>query len=346
MIKKSRERSAVAFYNKEIKEKNKLGKKTRINKIAPIFNIKAKRLGQIIKDPSKIGAKSGAPTRLTILEENTLITWIEQRCVARMYTHKDLVVKKGNEILKLRSLFGYGHLNKKGPLSQYWYYSFLERHQNKLGVRKLQALEQSRVKGCNTRAVLEYFVFVRDLMEKHKFRQDKIFNCDETPLELDNIASKGIWSKAIKNAHIVNSGNRQVLTLFPCVSSNGDSIPPLIIYEGKTIDSGYYDYDFNFWLSSNDTAYMTKEIFRYWVNHFVSFVNPTAELPVLLILDNFQGHLDIEALKYMQQNHVFLCGLPPHTSHISQPLDLTVFSHLKTRYKAKYNEYMQQYNMS
>ena len=123
-------------------------------------------------------------------------------------------------------------------------------------------------------------------MDQYHFRQDRIFNCDETPLPLDNIPRKGLWSKSIKNAHIANSGNRQVLTLFPCVSANGDRIPPLIIYEGKTVDSGYYNYNsynFEFVLSANDTAYMVKEVFRDWCFHFVDCAKPTKDLPALLI---------------------------------------------------------------
>ena len=105
-----------------------------------------------------------------------------------------------------------------------------------------------------------------------------------------------------------------MLTLISCVSANGDYIPPLLIYEGKTIDSGYFDYDFNFVLSTNDNAYMVKDIFREWCKHFISCVKPTAQLPALLILDNFGGHLEYIGFELLHSNNLHLAGLPPDTA--------------------------------
>ena len=42
---------------------------------------------------------------------------------------------------------------------------------------------------------------------------------------------------------------------------------------------------------------------------------------------NFKGHLDWDALEFLYQNNPFLVGLPPHTSDITQPLDLSVLGH-------------------
>ena len=87
--------------------------------------------------------------------------------------------------------------------------------------------------------MLEYFIFYRDLKEVHNIRDDRIFNLDETPCPVDNIPTRGIVPKSLKEAHISNSSNRQVLTMLPCVSATGNTIPPLVIYEGKTIDSSF-----------------------------------------------------------------------------------------------------------
>ena len=41
----------------------------------------------------------------------------------------------------------------------------------------------------------------------------------------------------------MSTTNRQVLTVMPCVSAAGEYNAPLIIFEGKTIDTGFVDYN-------------------------------------------------------------------------------------------------------
>ena len=134
----------------------------------------------------------------------------------------------------------------------------MKRHKDKLTIRKLQGLDYQRVEGRRTMHVLEYFVFYRDLLIKHKFRHDRIFNCDETPCQLANIPRKGVVPKELNEAHFASSSNRLVLTMFPCVSATGDCIPPLVTYQGKSIDSGFFDFDFDFVLSTNKKHIWSK----------------------------------------------------------------------------------------
>ena len=55
--------------------------------------------------------------------------------------------------------------------------------------------------------------------------------------------------------------------------------------------------------------------------------------PRLLILDGHRSHETTEFMYSCFQNNVYLLFLPPHTSHVLQPLDLSVFSSLKSHYR-------------
>lgn len=55
--------------------------------------------------------------------------------------------------------------------------------------------------------------------------------------------------------------------------------------------------------------------------------------PRLLILDSHGSHETTDFMYLCYQNNVHLLFLPPHTSHVLQPLDLSVFSALKTHYR-------------
>ena len=51
-------------------------------------------------------------------------------------------------------------------------------------------------------------------------------------------------------------------------------------------------------------------------------------------------------LNYLRSNHVHLVGLPPHTSDLTQPMDLTVFGAFKNVYRDVLNKTRQQYQIN
>ena len=46
-------------------------------------------------------------------------------------------------------------------------------------------------------------------------------------------------------------------------------------------------------------------------------------------MDNHESHISIPLIELAIANNVCLLGLPPHTTHILQPLDVGVFGPLK-----------------
>lgn len=67
-------------------------------------------------------------------------------------------------------------------------------------------------------------------------------------------------------------------------------------------------------------------------------MKPSKENKVLIILDNHETHISIDALNLAKYNGIVLLTFPhlPHTSHKLQPLDRTVYG----PYKTFYNEAM------
>ena len=53
----------------------------------------------------------------------------------------------------------------------------------------------------------------------------------------------------------------------------------------------------------------------------------------LLILDGHDSHTPVDFMLHCRQHKVYLLYLPPHTSHVLQPLDLAPFSVVKSRYR-------------
>lgn len=72
---------------------------------------------------------------------------------------------------------------------------------------------------------------------------------------------------------------------------------------------------------------MTTELFRKWLNHFGKH-NPQ-ELPLFLVMDQHETHCGWHVIDMCRANAIEIVLLPPHTTHMLQPLDISVFNPLK-----------------
>ena len=55
----------------------------------------------------------------------------------------------------------------------------------------------------------------------------------------------------------------------------------------------------------------------------------------MLVLDGHESHVNAEFDEYCKANNIVPLCLPPHSSHLTQPLDVGVFSPLKKAYGAE-----------
>lgn len=99
------------------------------------------------------------------------------------------------------------------------------------------------------------------------------------------------------------------------------------------VDGSYFGKSPNGW--------MTQDLFYGWLTgHFVQQIPPTR--PVCLILDGHSSHIDLEVSKFCDENGILLYRLPPHSSHILQPLDVGVFSPLKHEWQYAVAKFQQE----
>ena len=77
---------------------------------------------------------------------------------------------------------------------------------------------------------------------------------------------------------------------------------------------------------------MDAELFYLWVDKL--FIPKTAHLPkpIILILDSHGSHIDVKMIDLLKAYRIELFCLPPHTTNILQPLDVSVFHPLKTSF--------------
>lgn len=52
----------------------------------------------------------------------------------------------------------------------------------------------------------------------------------------------------------------------------------------------------------------------------------------MLVLDGYESHINTKFDKYYKANNIVLLCLPVYSLHLTQPLDISVFSRLKNTY--------------
>ncbi|XP_011059838.1 PREDICTED: uncharacterized protein LOC105149252 [Acromyrmex echinatior] len=107
----------------------------------------------------------------------------------------------------------------------------------------------------------------------------------------------------------------------------------------------YYSTHVNLYKSSHDSptskkwieatygcsrnGWTNEYLYINWLQHFKNHVKPTHDNPMLFILDNHTSHISLAAFEFCKANFITVVILSPHTSHKTQPLDLTFFGPLK-----------------
>lgn len=222
------------------------------------------------------------------------------------------------------------HSNKMA--GKFWLTHFLKR--NPLSIRSAESTSLGRAMAFNKPVVTRFYKNLKEVLDKYKFRSDKIYNMDETSLTTVQDCTKIIAKKGQKQVGQISSSERGTLvTMCGAINADGNSIPPMLIFPRKYFKAHMLKGAPNGTIgTTSPNGWITTELFIHWLKHFISYTNPTPEMPVLLIMDNHNSHLSLGVIRLARESNVVLLTLPPHTSHKIQPLDVSVYGPLKSYY--------------
>jgi hypothetical protein len=131
-------------------------------------------------------------------------------------------------------------------------------------------------------------------------------------------------------------GNREWATLIVGINAAGWSIPPFLILTGQYHLSAWYEdatIPRDWVIAVDDNGWTTNKLGVEWLKHFDAYTKTrTIGAGRLLILDGHESHNSLEFLEYCQENNIYTLRMPPHSSHLLQPLDVGCLSPLKRAY--------------
>ena len=113
----------------------------------------------------------------------------------------------------------------------------------------------------------------------------------------------------------------------------------MIIFKGEKFQSAWVphnsDKDWNW--TSNSKGWTSDDIGVEWLTR-VFDRDKANEKRCALIFDGYGSHVQLEVFRFCIDNNISILLMPPHSSHLCQPLDVGIFSPLKEYMSAELNK--------
>lgn len=139
------------------------------------------------------------------------------------------------------------------------------------------------------------------------------------------------------NPKKIQPGNRDWVTIIQGICAAGWAIPPFIIFGGKVLISSWYPGLPREWvIETSANGWTTNELGLKWLKHFNAHTKErTVGAYRLLIVDGHESHNSAVFHQYCTEYKIITLCMPPHSSHLLQPLNVGCFAPLKRAYYAE-----------
>ena len=296
--------------------------------VAKVYGVPRSTLrGRIRGDHSHTIAHSNQQ-RLSPEQEEYVVEWIlEEDSRAQPPSHpraREMVTR----ILQMNG--------DSRPLGKLWLSNFIKRNPRIKSVvgRSIESVRTTASSFDTIKGFLELFERTRTELGIH---YEDIWNMDETGLALGVCSNTRVLaSSQKKKAYLKTPEDREWVSIIETISATGQKLPCLVIFKGKSLQSTWFPAKGvpNWLYTTSENGWTSNQIGSEWLKRiFLPNTTPRQDQWRLLILDGHGSHTPVDFMLHCRQHKVYLLYLPPHTSHVLQPLDLAPFSVVKSRYR-------------
>ena len=303
-----------------------VSKQMSLRRAAEEYGIPRSTLHDKVSGKVALHSKKDHKRHLTDEEELAVIEFLEGCASVGYAKSRSDVIALATQLARMR--------NPTAELTKGWWDSFRRRHPE-VSLRQAEPISYARAVANDPAVVNKYFDLLDDVIRSNNLTQrpGQIFNCDETGLALAHKPPKVVVKSRQQHPYAITSGNKAQITVLACASASGYSIPPMIIYDRKSLSNEMIEGEVpDTFYGLSDSGWMDSTLFEEWFkNHFLR--HAPAARPLLLLLDGHASHYNPSVLRMALEQQVILFCLPPYTTHLLQPLDNGVFSSLKINWR-------------
>jgi hypothetical protein len=134
---------------------------------------------------------------------------------------------------------------------------------------------------------------------------------------------------------VIRNGQQQ---LSVSMAKAGWSIPPFLVVQGVNHLKNWYSESalpYDWVITPTTNGWTNNETGLDWLKHLDKHTALRAKgIPVyqMLVLDGHESHESAAFQEYCKSHNIITLGLPAHSSHLTQPLDVGCFAPLKQAY--------------
>jgi transposase len=282
--------------------------------------------------------------KLSYEQENVLLKWIKQLTISG-YSPGHQLLKEIAEELRTKRTYNLDNasLNSLELPPQYtlgrdWVPRFILRHPH-LTVAIGRRIESVRMDGATKEVLNAWFNAYKKVVEECKITQENTYNMDESGFSIGTMEStRIIFDSTLRTKHQAHPGRQEWVSMVECICADGTILPPLGIFKGKNVLQNWIPNEvLEQWFFSANTKGWTSNL--HGLEWLKRVFEPSTRTKAngqyrLLICDGHDSHISGSFIAHCLQNRIVLLILPPHTSHLLQPLDVAIFGPLKKRLTA------------
>lgn len=294
-----------------------------VRQAAKEFGVPKSSLGDRVSGRVTPGSRSGPARLITSADEKLLVEFSSYMSRHGFPLTKQQVVSFASSIYKRqhrRVAFS--------KLGQTWWLNFRKRQEKNITIQPADSVVRGRTVCVRKEAVDQFFHLLSTVVDTHGLRDSpgQIYNCSETGYQLGRRKAASLGFKPAPSS-------RDHISVLACFNAAGDGVPPFIIYSKAYPGGVSYKTQGppNALYGWSESGYVNSELFKKWfLKHFL--IHAPKERPLLLIFDGHRSPVSLEVVERARKEGVVLLCLPPHCSHILQPLDTGLFVVLKQRF--------------
>ncbi|CAG4973401.1 unnamed protein product [Parnassius apollo] len=307
-----------------------------VSAAAKRFGVPRITLHNKISGKSPMVCTMGPSTVLTTVEEDLLVKWAIASAERRFPITREQLLDSVQRIVTVQRKSTPFTANRPGKK---WFSSFIKRHPI-LAERTAENLSSARNEVTeeqinNWFKEVDEYLAEKGLLEALK-EPSRVFNADESAFFLAPKPGRVLVRRGEKHVYAASGDEKENLTVLLTANAAGTLAPPMIVFAYDRVPDRISSSVPGEWgIGKSETGWMTGETFYEFVTTIFNpwLIVKGIQKPILFFVDGHRSHLTLHLSKFCSENDIEIIALYPNSTHILQPMDISLFRPLKVYYR-------------